>query len=188
MLYVATRQPLYAIAGVAAGCGAAVIGYHLFSHIKVRVAAWQDPFAAYSEGGYQIAQSLFAIGSGGWFGTGLFRGQPDTIPVAETDLIFSAMTEEMGLIFTLCLILVCVSCYVMFLNIAMELRNFFYKLVALGPGTCYIFSGISADRRSDKVHSVNRSNTSIRQLWWKFSVKYDDHVWDYSGALHCQRR
>ncbi len=42
------------------------------------------------------------------------------------------MTEEMGLIFTLCLILVCVSCYVMFLNIAMELRNFFYKLVALG--------------------------------------------------------
>lgn len=65
MLYVATRQPLYAIAGVAAGCGAAVIGYHLFSHIKVRVAAWQDPFAAYSEGGYQIAQSLFAIGSGG---------------------------------------------------------------------------------------------------------------------------
>ena len=139
MLYVATRQPLYAIAGVAAGCGAAVVGYHLFSHIKVRVAAWQDPFAAYSEGGYQIAQSLFAIGSGGWFGTGLFRGQPDTIPVAETDLIFSAMTEEMGLIFTLCLILVCVSCYVMFLNIAMELRNFFYKLVALGLGTCYIF-------------------------------------------------
>lgn len=50
MLYVATRQPLYAIAGVAAGCGAAVVGYHLFSHIKVRVAAWQDPFAAYSEG------------------------------------------------------------------------------------------------------------------------------------------
>ena len=137
MLYVATRQPLYAIAGVAAGCGAAVVGYHLFSHIKVRVAAWQDPFAAYSEGGYQIAQSLFAIGSGGWFGTGLFRGQPDTIPVAETDLIFSAMTEEMGLIFTLCLILVCVSCYVMFLNIAMQIRDQFYKLIALGLGCVY---------------------------------------------------
>lgn len=58
MLYVATRQPLYAVAGVGAGCGAAVIGYHIFSHIKVRVAAWQDPFATYSNGGYQIAQSL----------------------------------------------------------------------------------------------------------------------------------
>lgn len=139
MLYVATRQPLYALAGVGAGCLAAVIGYHLFSHIAVRVAAWKDPFAAYSSGGYQIAQSLFAIGSGGWFGSGLFKGQPDTIPVAETDLIFSAITEEMGMLFALCLILICVSCYVMFLNIAMELRNFFYKLVALGLGTCYIF-------------------------------------------------
>lgn len=70
MLYVATRQPLYAVAGVGAGCGAAVIGYHIFSHIKVRVAAWQDPFATYSNGGYQIAQSLFAIGSGGvWYRT-----------------------------------------------------------------------------------------------------------------------
>ena len=46
MLYVATRQPLYALAGIAAGCGAAVVGYHLFSHIQVRLEAWQDPFAA----------------------------------------------------------------------------------------------------------------------------------------------
>ncbi len=43
------------------------------------------------------------------------------------------------MIFSLCLILICVSCYVMFLNIAMELRNQFYKLVALGLGICYIF-------------------------------------------------
>ena len=43
------------------------------------------------------------------------------------------------MIFALCLILVCVSCYVMFLNIAMEIRNRFYKLIALGLGTCYIF-------------------------------------------------
>ena len=45
----------------------------------------------------------------------------------------------MGVIYALCLILICVSCYVMFLNIAMELRNNFYKLIALGLGTCYIF-------------------------------------------------
>lgn len=139
MLYVATRQPLYTIAGLLAGAGAAVVGYHLFSHIQVRVEAWQDPIGTYSGSGYQVAQSLFAIGSGSWFGTGLFQGQPDTIPVAETDFIFSAVTEELGVIFSLCLILVCVSCYVMFLNIAMELRNKFYKYVALGLGTCYIF-------------------------------------------------
>lgn len=139
MLYVATQQPLYAAAGVGAGSFAAVIGYKLFAHIKVRVAAWKDPFATYSDGGYQVAQSLFAIGTGSWFGMGLCQGSPDLIPVAETDFIFSAIAEELGVIFALCLILVCVSCYVMFLNIAMEIRNRFYKLIALGLGTCYIF-------------------------------------------------
>lgn len=139
MLYVATRQPLYALAGIGAGSVASVLGYRLFSHIKVRVAVWKDPFASYSEGGYQVAQSLFAIGTGSWFGMGLMQGSPDLIPVAESDFIFSAIAEELGLIFALCLILVCVSCYVMFLNIAMEIRNQFYKLVALGLGTCYIF-------------------------------------------------
>ena len=49
MLYVATQQPLYAVAGVGAGSFAAVIGYKLFAHIKVRVAAWKDPFATYSD-------------------------------------------------------------------------------------------------------------------------------------------
>ncbi len=139
MLYVATSQPLYAAAGIGAGSLAAVAGFHLFAHIKVRVAAWKDPFASYNEGGYQVAQSLFAIGTGSWFGMGLCQGSPELIPVAESDFIFSAIAEELGVIFALCLILICVSCYVMFLNIAMELRNRFYKLVALGLGTCYIF-------------------------------------------------
>ena len=44
---------------------------------------------------------------------GLFQGLPDEIPVADTDFIFAAISEEMGLILSLCLILVCVSCYVM---------------------------------------------------------------------------
>lgn len=139
MLYVATRQPLYIFAGLAAGSVAAVAAYYLFSHIRVRVTAWKDPLGAYNEGGYQIAQFLFAIGTGGWFGTGLYQGSPDMIPVAISDGIFAAISEEMGLIFSLCMILICVSCYVMFLNIAMQLHNMFYKLVALGLGTCYIF-------------------------------------------------
>lgn len=139
MLYVATRKPFYTLAGLGAGSVAAVAAYHLFSHVRVRVHVWKDPFAVYNKGGYQVAQSLFAIGTGSWFGTGLFQGKADAIPVADEDFIFSAISEEMGLIFALCLILICVSCYLMFLNIAMQLRNRFYKLVALGLGTCYIF-------------------------------------------------
>ena len=135
----ATRQPLYILAGLGAGSAASVVAYYLFNHVRVRVLAWKDPFAVYDNGGYQVAQSLFAIGTGSWFGMGLFQGAPETIPVAVSDFIFSAIAEEMGLIFALCMILVCVSCYVMFLNIAMQLHTMFYKLVALGLGTCYIF-------------------------------------------------
>ena len=139
MLYVASGQLRYVFAGLGAGSLAAVIAYYVFNHVRVRVTVWKDPFLAYNEGGYQVAQSLFAIGTGSWFGTGLYQGKADAIPVADEDFIFSAISEEMGLIFALCLILICLSCYVMFLNIAMQLRNQFYKLVALGLGTCYIF-------------------------------------------------
>ena len=139
MLYVATHQPLYILAGLGAGSAGAVVAYHLFTHVKTRVNVWRDPFGTYDKGGYQVAQSLFAIGTGGWFGAGLYQGQPDTIPVSAEDFIFSAISEEMGLIYAMCLILICVSCYVMFLNIAMQLHNLFYKMVALGLGTCYIF-------------------------------------------------
>ena len=139
MLYVATRQPLYIIAGLGAGSLASVAAYYLFNHVRVRVIVWKDPLAVYANGGQQVAQSLFAIGTGSWFGLGLFEGVPNTIPVAVSDFIFAAIGEEMGLIYGLCMILICVSCYIMFLNIAMQLHNGFYKLVALGLGTCYIF-------------------------------------------------
>ena len=139
MLYVATHQFLYVAAGVGAGSAASVAAYYLFGHVRTRVVVWKDPFANYDNGGYQVAQSLFAMGTGGWFGMGLFQGMPENIPVADEDFIFSAISEELGLIFALCMILVCVSCYVMFLDIAMQLHDMFYKMVALGLGTCYIF-------------------------------------------------
>ena len=139
MLYVATAQPLYILAGAAAGSVAAVVAHAMFDHVKTRVRIWKDPFASYDTGGYQIVQSLFAIGTGGWFGMGLMQGLPNRIPVASEDFIFAVISEEMGLLFSICILLICVSCYVMFLNIAMSLNNKFYKLVALGLGTCYIF-------------------------------------------------
>lgn len=139
MLYVATGKLWYFIGGTAAGAGASVVAYHLFSHIRVRVMAWQNPLAYIDKEGYQISQSLFAIGTGGWFGMGLYQGMPDKIPVVKQDFIFSAIAEELGGIFALCLIMVCFSCFLMFLNIAMQMKDQFYKLVALGLGTIYAF-------------------------------------------------
>lgn len=139
MLYVATRKPFYFIGGLLTGSVAAVAAYFLFHHVRVRVIAWQDPLGHYELEGNQISNSLFAIGTGGWFGMGLNQGMPNRIPEVKKDFIFSAIAEEFGGIFALCLILVCVSCFLMFLNIAMQMKDRFYKYVALGLGTIYGF-------------------------------------------------
>ncbi len=137
MLYVATRQPWYMILGILSGALASVAAYALFAHVQDRVIAWRDPLRVIDDQGYQISQSLFAIGSGGWFGAGLGQGMPDKIPVVTTDFVFSAISEELGAVFALCLIFVCISCFLMFFNIAMQIRDRFYKLIALGIGTMY---------------------------------------------------
>lgn len=139
MLYVATRNPGYLGLGAAAGSLAAFVAYKLFSHVKVRVVAWKDPLSVIDDQGYQVCQSLFAIGTGGWFGLGLYGGMPNKVPVADEDFVFAAISEELGGIFAICVILVCASCYLMFLNIAMQIHNQFYKLIALGLGTVYGF-------------------------------------------------
>ena len=139
MLYVATRKLYYFAGGLLCGALASVAAYHLFHHVRVRVVAWQGPLAGFANEGNQVANSLFAIGTGGWFGMGLNQGMPNKIPEVKQDFIFSAIAEELGGIFAICLILVCVSCLLMFLNIAMQMKDFFYKLVALGLGTIYGF-------------------------------------------------
>lgn len=139
MLYVATRKLFYFAGGILSGCIAAVVAYNLFSHVRVRVLAWQDPLSVIENEGYQICQSLFAIGTGGWFGMGLYQGMPEKIPVVEQDFVFSAIAEELGGIFALCLLMVCVSCFLMFFNVAMQMKEQFYKLIALGLGTVYGF-------------------------------------------------
>ena len=141
MLYVATRKPLYALAGILAGCGASVVAYFLFNHVRQRVVAWQDPIAVYNEsgGGYQVSQGLFGISAGGWFGMGLGDGSPNTIPVVDQDFIFAAICEELGAIFAICMLLVCMSCFLMIVNISMKMSKPFYKLIALGLGAEYAF-------------------------------------------------
>lgn len=139
MIYVATKNVGYLGLGLAGGSVAAVIAYYLFGHVRERVSAWKDPMAVYKDEGYQIVQSLFAIGTGGWFGMGLCQGSPEKIPVVKNDFIFSAICEELGGIFAICLILVCMSFFLMIVNIALQIKNPFYKLIALGLGTEYAF-------------------------------------------------
>jgi cell division protein FtsW (lipid II flippase) len=139
IIYVATRNPGYLGIGLAGGSVASVIAYFLFGHVRQRVSAWRDPMAVYQNEGYQIVQSLFAIGTGGWFGMGLCQGSPEKIPVVKNDFIFSAICEELGVIFAICLILICMNFFLMIVNIALQIKKPFYKLIALGLGTEYAF-------------------------------------------------
>lgn len=137
MVYVSTKKFYIFAGGVGLMALASVAGYYLFSHVQTRVIAWQDPLSVIDKQGYQISQSLFAIGTGGWFGLGLNQGMPKKIPVVENDFIFSAISEEMGGIVAVCIIMICVSCFLMIFNVSMKLKDNFYRFVALGLGTTY---------------------------------------------------
>jgi cell division protein FtsW (lipid II flippase) len=139
MLFLATGKWWILPLGITGGALASVVAYQLFGHVRVRVQAFLDPWSVIANQGYQITQSLFSISSGGLFGMGLYRGKPSSIPFVEADFIFSAIAEELGLIFAICLLLVCLSCFIMFMNIAAGLNNRFYQLVAVGLGVAYIF-------------------------------------------------
>ena len=138
MLFVATSKKSYLILGILSGCSASVVAWKLFSHVQVRVMAWKNPWADIDNRGYQITQSLFAIGTGSWFGMGLYRGMPKRIPVVEKDFVLAAISEEMGAIFAFCILLICLGCFIQFMMIACQIESMFYKLVALGLGTMYI--------------------------------------------------
>ncbi len=139
MLFVATGKWLYLLAGVGGGSLASLLAFQIFDHVKTRVLAWQNPWTDIAGKGYQITQSLFAIGTGGWFGMGLYRGMPKKIPVVEKDFIFSAISEELGAVFALCILFICLGCFLQFMMIASKMQAVFYKLIAFGLGTIYIF-------------------------------------------------
>ncbi len=138
MLFIATSKWMYLGGGILAGGGAAFLAYQIFPHVQTRVTAWADPWADIDNRGYQITQSLFAIGTGGWFGLGLYQGMPYKIPVVEKDFIFAAISEELGGIFALCILLICIGCFLQFMMIAGSMQAVFFKLIAFGLGVVYI--------------------------------------------------
>lgn len=132
MLYVATRNGWYFMGGLGCGAAACLLAYRIFSHVRVRVATWLDPWSDITDTGWQIAQSLFAIGAGGWFGVGLYEGIPGSIPIVLKDFIFSAVCEEFGGLFAICLLLVYLSCLLQFLWTATSMTEMFHKIVCFG--------------------------------------------------------
>ncbi len=139
LLFVATGKKRYVGLGGLAAMFACVAAYFLFSHVRVRVAVWLDPWSRIENRGYQIAHSLFAIGTGGWFGLGIDGGTPTTIPYVEQDFVYASICEEYGVIFGIALFLMALNMFLEIILIAMRRQDRFTKYTALGIGVSYIF-------------------------------------------------
>lgn len=98
MLFVATGRVSYVIISLGLLAIGFVFCYHFFGHVQTRVDIWLSPWKDPSGNGYQIVQSLYSIADGGLTGTGIGKGMPTLIPVVESDFLFSAIAEEMGLL------------------------------------------------------------------------------------------
>lgn len=132
LLYIATSNELLFFMGIGAASGAAMVAYKLFAHVRVRVAAWQNPWADIDGGGYQIVSSLFAITTWGLFGSGLTKGMSKTIPVVESDMIFSAICEEFGALFGAAVICIFIMLLYRGVRIALDCKRRYYSILALG--------------------------------------------------------
>lgn len=132
MIFIATGRWSYIISGTLLFSLGAGMCYLFYRHVQVRVAIWLNPWHDIDGKGYQIVQSLFAIGSGGFYGTGPGLGRPDLIPAVHTDFIYSAWSEEMGLVGAVALLLIyCLIIYRGY-RIALAARSGFGSLLAAG--------------------------------------------------------
>lgn len=132
MLFVVSADVLFPTAALLSGSLAALLAYRYSGHIRERVMAWQDPFSCIEDEGYQVAQSLFAIGSGEWIGTGLNSGMPKTVPIVKSDFIFSSVSEEFGAVFAALLLCVYINCIIWMMALALERKQPFFFAVTTG--------------------------------------------------------
>ncbi len=135
MFFTATGNVKVTLIGLGAGSVGAAASYFLFEHVRARVMVWKDPWATYYTSGYQIAQGLMAIASGGFWGLGLMQGAPKTIPAYHTDYIFAVICEEFGIIFGIALIAFYLVFIVRGALIALNATDRFMMLVAFGCTT-----------------------------------------------------
>ena len=135
MMWVATERVSYLVMGFLMFGIAAYASWRMFDHVQTRVDIWLDPWSDEYGNGWQIVQSLYGIGDGGVAGRGLGRGTPNTIPYAESDFIFAAIGEELGLIGATSVLMAYLLLVGGGLRVALRTDRTFEKLLATGLTT-----------------------------------------------------
>ena len=138
MLWVASGRVAYLLTGGLLFAAGGVMGYLFLPHVQNRVAYWLhalEPATVHDVGYGQLAQSWFALASGGLVGTGLGRGSPDLIPYPASDFILSAFGEELGMLGTAAILLLFVALIGRGLRIALDREDAFGRLLATGLTT-----------------------------------------------------
>ena len=145
MVYVATAR----LSFVAAGLGLFLVGAFAVTqvtpHVQERVNVWLDPYKYEHSSGYQILQSLYSIAHGGFGGTGLARGIVTTptgqqvVPDLNTDFIYSALAQELGLVGAAAILLLYMAFVLRGFQIALAATDGFSKLLAAGLSFGFAF-------------------------------------------------
>ena len=135
VIYTATGQKRVMLGSFLAAGLFSIAGYFAFDVVRQRMDAWISPWQESAGRGYQIVQSLIGTASGGIFGRGPGLGSPGLVPVSQSDFIFTAIAEEMGLFGTIALIL---------LIALLVLRGLRAAFRAPDPYQRYLATGLSA--------------------------------------------
>ncbi len=132
MIYVATSRTAYVLIGSSLFTAGAFLAHWRFAHVQRRVDAWLGAFDDPKDTGFQVVEASFALADGGITGTGLGLGTPYKIPFPETDMIFAAIGEELGLLGATALL----ATYLLFcaagFRVATKAASVFEKLLATG--------------------------------------------------------
>ncbi len=148
MLWVATARVSYLFTGVGLFAIGGWVASKQFGHVQDRLDIWLDPWADPDGVGFQPVEASFALANGGLTGTGPGRGEPYRIPEVETDFIFAAIGEELGLVGSVGVLIAFITIVTAGLRIAMGTRDSFGKLLAtalsalLGMQAFIIIGGI----------------------------------------------
>jgi peptidoglycan glycosyltransferase len=135
MMWIATGRVAYPLVGALLFGVGAYISYRTFGHVQTRVQNWLDPWADPLDDGFQSIQAMFAFAGGGLAGAGPGLGRPTLIPEVETDFIFAAIGEELGLLGSTAILV----SYLLFVGsgfrVALRAQQPFDKLLAAGLTT-----------------------------------------------------